>query len=155
MKKFKIMSSIRVYNLDELVDMSHIYDAIIKHLDGAAEKTNADELDGWGVIFCMQYTYSKNIRIFKRGINYASDKEKEFTISIPIPRVNEAEFGLSEIHFDGISYDGINEKSCHLIAPNYSEYGSLVEYIIGTAKRAIDEALRVGLTVNGKKLKYK
>ena len=48
----------------------------------------------WEVIFLVAYTHSNATGVYKRGFTYSKDKEKEFTIVIPIPDEKKYRWGV-------------------------------------------------------------
>lgn len=92
------------------------------------------------------------IGIFKRAKRFPSNKEFEISISIPVPNLEEARYGISDM--TGI-YIPLNIKNFYILSPCFSKYDNLYHYILESAKQAIDAAFAYGFTCNGKRIKKK
>lgn len=92
------------------------------------------------------------IGIFKRAKRFPSNKEFEISISIPVPNLEEARYGISDM--TGI-YIPLNIKNFYILSPCFSKYDNLYHYILESAKQAIDAAFTYGFTCNGKRIKKK
>ena len=153
MGKLRASSGIEIPGLDSYANMDRAFEAVKEYVDEISEKTNISEIEKWTVLVYMSYNSSEYVGAFKRVRTYPSDLEKEMTILVPIPRLTQASYGLPDENFYRMV--DMNEKNWHLISPKFDDYENLEEYIISASKRGIDEAFRVGITVDGKKLKYK
>lgn len=153
MGKIKVSSGIEIPGVDSYANMDNALESIKKYVDEISEKTNISEIGKWTVVVYMSFNSAEHIGAFKRVRTYPSDFEKEMTILVPIPRLTQAKYGLPDANF--FRAVDMNEKNWHLISPNFDDYKNLDEYIISASKRGIDEAFRVGITVDGKKLKRK
>ena len=92
------------------------------------------------------------IGIFKRAKRFPSNKEFEISISIPVPNLEEARYGISDM--TGI-YIPLNIKNFYILSPCFSKYDNLYHYILESAKQTIDAAFTYGFTCNGKRIKKK
>ena len=72
--------------------------------------------------------------------------------SIPVPNLEEARYGISDM--TGI-YIPLNIKNFYILSPCFSKYDNLYHYILESAKQAIDAAFTYGFTCNGKRIKKK
>ncbi len=156
MGSLNLRSGIQVIDLDLEVDLQEINKSVEYYLGEISHRTNIDDFGSLKVTFFVLYISSDKIGVFKRARTYQSSDEKEFTVSIPIPSIGQSKFGISEKHFyEFLPITEEKAKNFIVLEPNFDKYNSLIEYTTDAIKRAIDEALRFGLTVNGKKLKYK
>ncbi|MGL4234039.1 MAG: Imm9 family immunity protein [Casimicrobium sp.] len=128
-----------------------------KKIDEYIESTVLGRLDltmvpEWTLTFCFHFCKSDWIGVFKRGVTYASTKEKEVTVAIPIPTVDQAPYGLDKKRF--AMRPPLDATKFWTLPVEYSKYESLQEFILESAKRGIDEAFKQGVAVSGKKIKY-
>ena len=49
----------------------------------------------------------------------------------------------------------VDTKNFHTLDPDYAKYPGLADYLLQSAKRSMNELFRRGITVNGKKIKFK
>lgn len=114
------------------------------------DQVNVADLGGWRLLMCVGIRNTDSIGVFKRTRRYPSDMEFEVSISIPVPSVEDAEYGLSEMGF----FNGMDETKFHIIAPQYAAYQGLQEYVVGSGGRAIDKAFEMGFKCGGKVIRY-
>ena len=69
---------------------------------------------------------------FSNGQNvFPSNKEFEISISIPVPNLEEARYGISDM--TGI-YIPLNIKNFYILSPCFSKYDNLYHYILESDK---------------------
>ena len=123
----------------------------IQHLEGI------ETLDGWTMVICINYTSIKNhgsfLWIFKRSITYKNDKEKEFTIHLPLPSSIDKDWGIGwkqitpQLPF--------NDERFHKIDIDLDTYNSLYDYVNDLIIKGVRELFARGVTFEGVKIKMK
>ncbi len=123
----------------------------IQHIEGI------EKLDGWTMVICINYTSIKNhgsfLWIFKRSITYKNDKEKEFTIHLPLPSSIDKDWGIGwkqitpQLPF--------NDERFHKIDIDLDTYNSLYDYVNDLIIKGVRELFSRGFTFEGVKIKIK
>lgn len=113
-------------------------------------KIELQKLGDWRLNLIIVYKRARHIYFGKRGISVPSDKTKEFFLRLAVPTLEQAPYGFNKKKFE---YDDAPEKGFFKIPPNFEDYESLEAYFVDSARRAIEEVLKSGITVNGEKLK--
>lgn len=145
---------IGIGQLDKELDDEPICDRLDAYYNELSKKLNTHDLGGWRLNLLIVLRSTNAIGIPKRVTRYPSDKEAVASLVIPIPGPEDAKYGSrSAVDPKYSRYAPIDEKNFHALDPDYARFQSLGEYVLESAKRAIDEVLRLGLSVNGKKIK--
>jgi Immunity protein 9 len=152
MMKLKITSQIQVFKLEENIDYAKINDELRSYLIKITPNLNLGDMGDWSILFSMLYGQASCIGVFKRLTTYPSDKEKQVSITIPIPDLHQATYGLGKEHFHRLLE--IKPEKFHVLEPNFADYSNLDDYVLASGKRGIDEAFKQGITVDGKKIRY-
>ena len=123
----------------------------IQHIEGI------EKLDGWTMVICINYTSIKNhgsfLWIFKRSRTYKNDKEKEFTIHLPLPSSIDKDWGIGwkqitpQLPF--------NDERFHKIDIDLDTYNSLYDYVNDLIIKGVRELFARGVTIEGVKIKMK
>lgn len=150
-EKVRVLLPIEIPNLDKDVDISSIEQELNNYVKGLLPQINVIDLGDWNLLILINIRSTNGIGVFKRAGRYPSDKEFEISISLAIPNEDEAIYGLSKVK-EGF-YFPLNEKKFYLLEPNFKNYSNLYEYVLDSAKRAIDLAFNQGFTCNGKRIK--
>lgn len=111
---------------------------------------NLNDLGDWKLVIGINLRNTNGIGIFKRAKRFPSEKEFEISISIPVPDLKTAHYGISDN--TGV-YVPLNCKNFYVLDPCFREYADMRHYILESARRAIDTALTYGFTCNGKRIK--
>lgn len=123
----------------------------IQHIEGI------EKLDGWTMVICINYTSIKNhgsfLWIFKGSKTYKNDKEKEFTIHLPLPSSIDKDWGIGlkqitpQLPF--------NDERFHKIDIDLDTYNSLYDYVNDLIINGVCELFARGFTFDGVKIKIK
>lgn len=113
-------------------------------------RVNLNDLGDWNLVIQINLRNTNGIRIFKRAKRFPFSKEFEISISMPVPDLETAHYGISDN--TGV-YVPLNCKNFYVINPCFSEYDDMRHYILESARRAIDTAFTYGFTCNGKRIK--
>ena len=140
------------------------YDSVVEDtIECFLKKTvkNFDKSDNndWTVIFQITPSSThwtednkKNlVGIYQKGLTYSKDKEKIFTLVVPIPNNSEIYWGLPKKNY--MHRPLVNHEKYILKEVNFHDYESLNEYLIQCSIIGINALLNDGITVN--KIKYK
>jgi len=107
------------------------------------------------MIICISYTSIKNhgpfLWIFKNSRTYKNDKEKEFTIQLPLPSIEDKSWGLTKKQIT--SQQPFNEKYFNKVEIDIEKYDNLYDYQNQLIMIGIDELFKNGFTFNGVKIK--
>ncbi len=131
----------------DIFEISRMLDC---YLQMQIDRVNAADLRGWRLLIYVVIRNTDSIGVFRRTTRYSSDMEFEVSISIPVPGVEDAEYGLSEMGF----FNRMDETRFHMIAPQYAAYQGLRDYFVSSGERAIDKAFEVGFKCGGKVIRY-
>ncbi|AHM59115.1 hypothetical protein D770_23390 [Flammeovirgaceae bacterium 311] len=111
----------------------------------------------WELYFRATYTNARQLLISKNkfGAN-RSVKVKEVTVPIPIPLLEESEWGVTkEQHtFDKNHYDKISQNFWS-IDVEFKDFTDRTGYILDCMRKAVKLSLATGLTVDGVTVKIK
>jgi len=117
--------------------------------------SNIKKIDDWTMIICISYTSIKNhgpfLWIFKNSRTYKNDKEKEFTIQLPLPSIEDKSWGLTKKQIT--SQQPFNEKYFNKVEIDIEKYDNLYDYQNQLIMIGIDELFKNGFTFNGVKIK--
>jgi hypothetical protein len=136
----------RDYGYKEIEDFLSEINAII------TEKKGNCFFSDWIICFYLLFDQNNGIGIYKKGRTYIKEKEKEFTVIIPIPKDKEVSWGVRQSKF---GYYNPTDESKYLILPiNYDNFSNEKDFIIDCTKRAIIALLKYGITIEGQKIKF-
>lgn len=91
------------------------------------------------------------VGIYKKGLNQLAEKEKIFTIVIPIPTKLDIDWGLPKKNF--VFRPKAQAEKFALYEVDYHLFNNLDEYVIHCVKMSVEPFLQQGITVNKKKYK--
>ena len=151
--QYAVLISSEIPELGELDLLRSIYRELNGYMEDYNNQINLDDLGDWKLLIQINLRNTNGgIGIFKRAKRFPSNKEFEISISIPVPNLEEARYGISDM--TGI-YIPLNIKNFYILSPCFSKYDNLYHYILESAKQAIDAAFTYGFTCNGKRIKKK
>lgn len=129
-------------------DLPFLMDTIDRHIQ---QVEHIDQLKDWTMVICINYTSVKKhgpfLWIFKRSRTYKNDREKEFTIHLPLPSVETKSWGIKPGQIT--AQQAFKEDSFYKLAIDYSAYDSLYDYVNQLIIKGVDELFRRGFTFNG------
>jgi hypothetical protein len=134
------------YGYKEIEDFLFILNKIM------LDEKGVDFYLGWTICFYLFFRNSDVIGVYKKGRTYVKDKEKEFTIIIPVPDDKEVSWGVRRSKF-GYS-NPIDESKFLTLTKDYYSFSNEKDYIIDCTKRAIIAFLKYGMTIEGKKVRF-
>ena len=150
--QYAVLISSEIPELGELDLLRSICRELNGYMEDYNNQINLDNLGDWKLLIQINLRNTNGIGIFKRTKRFPSNKEFEISISIPVPNLEEARYGISDM--TGI-YIPLNIKNFYILSPCFSKYDNLYHYILESAKQAIDAAFTYGFTCNGKRIKKK
>ena len=114
-----------------------------------------DKIQDWTMIICISYTSIKNhgafLWVFKNSRTYKNDKEKEFTIQLPLPSVEDKSWGLTKKQIT--TQQPFNEKYFNKVEIDIEKYDNLYDYVNQLIMIGVDELFKNGFTFDGVKIK--
>ena len=140
--------------LDEGFDSDKISQFIKKETDKILKSVHPPELNDWNLIFKIIYNNVDRIYLFRKSKSYSSEKYKEIVIHLPVPRKTEIKWGVNENQLIDTNFK-FDNRYCDEIEVDIGKYEEREIYIIENVWRAIVESLKLGITINGKKIKVK
>ncbi len=153
--KRRISFYIGIGQLDEELDDEPICDKLNLYYNKISKTLNEGDLDGWKLNFLIVLRPTNAIGIAKRVTRYPSDKEVVASLVIPIPDPEQSDYGSKGVGDPSRSrYMPLDEKNFRALDPYYEKYTNLGDYVMESSKRAINEAFKLGFSVNGKKIKF-
>lgn len=152
-KKMKVSMPIEIPQLDEDVNVDLIEQKLNEFLDLFSDEINVDDIEDWNILILITLRSTDSIGVFKRIRRYSSDKEIEISISIPIPKDTQIDYGLKKV--EDAFYLPLNNKNFYILMPEFNNYLNLFEYILESSKKAIQLAFTNGISCNGKKINLK
>ena len=130
--QYAVLISSEIPELGELDLLRSIYRELNGYMEDYNNQINLDDLGDWKLLIQINLRNTNGgIGIFKRAKRFPSNKEFEISISIPVPNLEEARYGISDMT------------------------GIYIPYILESAKQTIDAAFTYGFTCNGKRIKKK
>lgn len=150
--QYAVLISSEIPELGELDLLRSICRELNGYMEDCNNQINLDDLGDWKLLIWINLQNTNGIGIFKRAKRFPSNKEFEISISISVPNLEEARYGISDM--TGI-YTPLNIKKFYILSPCFSKYDNLYHYIFESAKQAIDVAFTYGFTCNGKRIKKK
>lgn len=141
-------------NILQFPDIDYGKNEIVEYLDKISNRLNLHEIPNWTLVVCLIFSNADWIGSYKRGGSlYPSTKEKDVRILIPIPDSARVDYGIASERF--MPRPGPDPRHFWTLHVNYDEYNNMRDFIVDSAKRGIDEAFKHGITVIGKKIKYR
>ena len=151
-EKIRVSMPREVPRLDENVDIRSIWLEINSYVKTFEHRINIQDLEDWRLLINVLAQRTNAIGIAKRVARFPSDKEYAIYMSIPIPDDEQATYGLSNVK--EAFFKEKNEKYSYILEPDFDSYGDLYQYILESAKRAIDLFFTQGFICNGKRIKF-
>jgi hypothetical protein len=111
--------------------------------------------ENWILIFNATYSNSYKLLISKNRFGTSfKDRIKEIKIVIPIPLKSEVSWGVESDQqlYKRDNYDSLIKKNL-VLEVDYSKFLSRKDYIIDCLRRGIELSLKVGITIDGMKIK--
>jgi hypothetical protein len=140
------------------------YDAEIKFklesfLQNTVNNLIVSDKNDWTVVIQITPTSTNWIKdcnknvvgVFEKGMTYSKDKEKVFTLAIPVPNKLQIDWGLPKKNY---APRPLAEPEKYLLQDiDFYNYNNLNEYLIECFIVGVTAILKKGITVN--KVKYK
>lgn len=134
-------------------DVSRLTYAIGEYV---SDTEHMDKLADWTMVLCVNFTSIQNhgpfIWIFNRSRTYRHDKEKEFTLHIPLPSEEHCSWGIGSKQI--IPQKPFDEKYFYKVSIELDKYSSLYDYVNESILRGIRELFKHGFTFQGIRVKY-
>ncbi len=138
--------------LDVGFDSDKISQIIKNEVDKKLDSIKLPELNDWELNFNIVYNNVDKLYLFRKSRSYSSEKYKEVVIHLPIPKQTEKSWGVKENQLIKTNFESAKKNSDELEI-DYSMFNDRETYIIENFKRAVLESLRLGITINGKRIK--
>jgi hypothetical protein len=151
--KVRCLRSAQIGDLHNYIEFEKIEPKFDAYVGKILPKLNLDDLKEWRILINAVYTEAESIGLGKRPVRYLSDTEVAVSILIPIPSIKEAKYGLPEAIFYKPFI--MLPTNWYLLETDFSKFSNINDYIYDAFIRGIDEAFKQGITVNGKKIKYR
>ena len=148
--QYAVLISSEIPKLGELDLLRSICRELNGYMEDYNNQINLDNLGDWKLLIQINLRNTNGIGIFKRAKRFPSHKEFEISISMPVPDLKAAHYGISDN--TGV-YVPLNCKNFYVLNPCFSEYDDMRHYILENARRDIDTAFTYGFTCNGKRIK--
>jgi len=158
MKHKQVMVSISrfgVFGLNNFVNKNSIKKKIATYVNSILPRINIEDLSGWRLALSIEPACTDFIAIYKKFKQCPEEREYKISITIPIPDNIQAPYGMPTEEDGRIgSFRSVRGTGCHLLDPEYDKYANLEQYILVSAKRAIDLGFSKGFPCDGKKIKF-
>ncbi|EDQ7228056.1 hypothetical protein XL92_001454 [Salmonella enterica subsp. enterica] len=151
-EKIRVLMGCEIPELMDLTDLFSIEKELNFHMKTISPLINLRDLNDWSILIYIVLRSTNGIGIYKRIKRHYSNKEFEISISMTIPDDGQIEYGTSKVK-EGFYLPMVGELF-YFLKPNFNEYHCLRDYILCSAKSAIELAFQNGFTCNGKKLKF-
>jgi hypothetical protein len=151
--KFKVKSSSNIVAFPNL-DGKKVYDKerISTHLNLIVQNIHVDSnLSDWTILFNILFVKGDSINIYKKGITYPNDKEKEITIQIPIPTNECIDWGIEKSRF--AVRPPIDESKFIIIPVDFTKYDNILDYVENSILIGLKTILQKGFSLKGYKIK--
>ena len=115
-----------------------------------------NSIDDWTLTICICIGGAmdeKEIAMYKRGITYLNDKEKEVSIRISLPSSNEINWGIKKKYRFNQYAKRTIDKGFTIIPVDYSQFDNMKDYIEYSIKVALNRTFTDGITLKGQKIK--
>jgi len=154
-KQVMVKMPISVPGLRNFADMDSIDKKITAYIKSVLPRINIEDLSGWRLLLQINSACTDFIAIYKKFFRYPSDREYVISIGIPIPDNTQAPYGMPPAEDGRIGYFcSVIGRQSHLLDPEYDKYDNLDQYILESARKAIDLGFTKGFTCYGKKIKF-
>jgi|GEM_PF-1916005 len=116
-------------------------------------KAKLEELPEWKIVFHSLFGKGSFVGVSKKGFTYPSyPPEKIYYIYIPIPTVEEIDWGIRKKDF--INTPPLDESFKDKVEGiEFSDFDSLSSYIVECSKKGIEQWLKKGISLKGIKIK--
>lgn len=151
-EEIRVLMPTEIPRIREEVEIDSIREELNHYVQTLITHINLQDLDDWRLLINVMAQSADAIGVAKRIARYPSDKEFAIYIGIPIPDNDQIAYGLPSVKEAFFKAD--NEKYSYILEPEFENYSNLYQYILESAKRAIDLAFNKGFTCNGKKIKF-
>jgi len=96
--QYAVLISSEIPELGELDLLRSIYRELNGYMEDYNNQINLDDLGDWKLLIQINLRNTNGgIGIFKRAKRFPSNKEFEISISIPVPNLEEARYGISDM----------------------------------------------------------
>lgn len=154
--KRRVSFYIGIGQLRQELDDEPICARLDAYYDELSKKINADGLKDWMLSVLIVLRPCDAIGIAKRVTRYPSDKEAVVSLIVPIPTPEQAGYGSKYAGDPQYSrYAPLDPKGFRALDPDYGKFRDLADYVFESARRAMDEAFRLGFSVNGSKIRLR
>lgn len=140
--------------LDVGFDSEKISQILKKEVDEKLESIQYPELNHWELNFKAVYNNVDKIYLFRKSKSYPIEKYKEVVIHLPIPNQTEESWGVNKAQLINTNLKSA-EKFSDELEISIGKFKNRETSIIENFRRAIHECLRLGITINGKRIKIK
>ena len=128
--QYAVLISSEIPELGELDLLRSIYRELNGYMEDYNNQINLDDLGDWKLLIQINLRNTNGgIGIFKRAKRFPSNKEFEISISIPVPNLEEARYGISDM--TGI-YIPLNIKNFYILSQRLMVC-SVPPYSVGSA----------------------
>lgn len=139
-------------NIIDFPDLDYGNKEIDAFLQKISEELGADCLPDWTLIVRFIFGLGDWVGVVKRGIPYPSTKEKDISITIPVPTTESAPYGLSKKRF--LHRPPLHAENFYVVPIDWNNYDTLRDCLHDCAMRGVLEAFKRGVTVGGKRVFY-
>ncbi|ENX58605.1 MULTISPECIES: Imm9 family immunity protein [Acinetobacter] len=150
--KIRVLSYIGVMKLNDVVDINAIEALANKYIETLTPSINTEDLGEWRLLMYLVFNHGDVIGLGKCCVTYPSDKEKSWSIGIPVPDLKQAAYGLEEKHFVRTSVDRRAEFHDPVNA-KFADYSDLQTCLATNVIRGLEAAFLRGVTIAGKRIK--
>jgi len=140
-------------NIIGFYDFRDCQDSICQYAAELLKKLDLSDLSDWTLILRFVLGKSDWVGVYTKGITYPSTKERDISIIIPIPLLDQASYGINKKRF--LTRPGLDPSKFIRVDVDYKKYKTIQELIIDSAKKGIDAAFIHGIKIKGKTLKIK
>jgi hypothetical protein len=134
-------------NIIDFPDIDYGNAEIDEHIRKISDGMSPDLLPDWTLIIRFVFGHGDWVGVVKRGIPYPATKEKDISIVIPVPTLDQAPYGLSKTRF--LRRPTLNSNDFFLLPVDWKRFANMRDYLCNCAIRGIDEAFLKGITVGG------
>ena len=113
-------------------------------------------IDDWTlsiIIYLGGAMNKKEIAIYKRGITYLNDKEKEVSIRISLPTNDEINWGIAKKYRFNKYANRKTDSGFTILPVDYNQFKNMTDYIESSIKLSLERLFTDGITLKGHKIK--
>lgn len=144
----KLTSSSNIFNFP---NEDYGAEEIKKYINQLTVDMRPKDYGNWSLIFRLNFAKSNWIGVYKRGITYPATKEKDVSIVIPVPTLDQAKYGLKQQAF--APRPPLDPSKFWTSAVEYESFDNMRSFIIDSAKRGVHLAFKNGISINKQKIR--